>query len=125
MTARRLCSAGRDDSERKGDWETLNSRVGSRQGYSTENVGFGSEIRDQHALLHFISLPGQLLYKDPLELVEGETFPWELKVRKLNARDKGSVEVKGIQHLPPHPHSWQVGHFIAQVCSAFGASGTA
>lgn len=33
----------------------------------------------------------------------GETFPWELKVRKLNARDKGSVEVKGIQHLPPAP----------------------
>lgn len=68
MTVRRLCSAGRGDGERKGDWETLNSGVASGQGYSAENVGFGSETRDQRALLHLISLPGQLLYKDPLEL---------------------------------------------------------
>lgn len=60
-------------------------------------------MRALHAFLHLRNLPGHLLYKDPLELGVGETFPWELKVRKLNARDKGNVEVKGIQHLPPAP----------------------
>lgn len=83
------------------------------RGTLAENAGFGSEIRALHAFLHLIYLPGQLPYKDPLELRWGEgvvvrgwcveTFPWELKVRKLNAGDKGSVEVKGIQHLPPAP----------------------
>lgn len=77
-----------------------------------------------HAFLHLTDLPGHLPCKDPVELGEGETFPWELEVRKLNARDKGSVEEKASNTFPC-PCCWQVGPLVAQVCAAFGTSGAA